>query len=632
MAAISATVDPRPRHGSRWLWRTALAVLDAGAWACALTAATWLRFEFDVARLDLVGLMWMLALAVTVLWATGAATYLYFGRYPIGSLDEAVHVGQVTAIVVLATFGIELIAATPPVPRTVPLIAGPLALAISLAARLAVRSRRDRLTRPDRLLARRTIVYGAGLRGEQLVRAMLSGSAGNTLPVAILDDDPTLRHSRIAGVPIRGTGCHLAAVAENTAAELLVIAGPGPIETGAVLACARDVGLDVRILPPLHELLRSRAYVRDLRDLDVADLLGRRQIDTDLGPVADHLIGKTVLVTGAGGSIGSELCRQIHRFGPSEVLMLDRDESALHAVQLSIHGRARLDAPEVILGDIRDTETMRAVLLARRPDMVFHAAALKHIPVLERYPDEAWKTNVLGTLDILEAARSAGVRRFVNISTDKAANPTSVLGRSKRIGERLVADASLRSEGTYLSVRFGNVLGSRGSVLTTFTEQLSAGRPMTVTHPDVTRFFMTIPEAVQLVIQAATIGSSGEALVLDMGEPARIADLAEMLMTISGRRTRIVYTGLGKGEKLHEELFGDGEVDRRPIHPAISHVSVPPLAPEMVRTRGAELGFATAMAVLVTDRASSAVGRPPTRNRAPVRIGVARVGEEGGVA
>jgi len=632
MAAFSGNHDPPSRHGSRWLRRTALAVVDAGAWACALTAATWLRFEFDVAELDLVGLMWMVGMAVTVLWGTGAATYLYFGRYPTGSLDDVLHVARVTAIVALAIFGIELLAATPPVPRSVPLIAGPLALAISLAARLTVRSHRDRVARPDRLLARRAIVYGAGYRGEQLVRAMLSGSAGNTLPVAVLDDDPALRHSRIAGVPVRGAGRHLAAVVKDTAAELLIIAGPCATKTGAVLTCARDVGLDVRILPPLHELLRANVRVGDLRDLDVADLLGRRQVDTDLGAVADSLIGKTVLVTGAGGSIGSELCRQIHRFGPSEVLMLDRDESALHAVQLSIHGRARLDAPEVILGDIRDAETMRAVLLARRPDVVFHAAALKHLPVLERYPDEAWKTNVLGTLDILEACRLAGVHRFVNISTDKAANPTSVLGRSKRIGERLVANASLRSEGTYLSVRFGNVLGSRGSVLTTFTEQLIAGRPMTVTHPDVTRFFMTIPEAVQLVIQAATIGSSGEALVLDMGEPARIADLAELLMTISGRRSPIVYTGLGKGEKLHEELFGDGEEDRRPIHPAISHVSVPPLAPETVRTRGAELGFATAMTVLVTDRASGAVGLPETRNKTRVRIGVAPAGEKGGVA
>jgi FlaA1/EpsC-like NDP-sugar epimerase len=629
MAAISITHETRPRNGRRWLRRTALAVFDAGAWACALGTATWLRFEFDLAQMDLAGLLQMVGVAVAVLWCTGTATHLYSSRYPTGSLDEALHVAGVTVVVALTVLVTTLLATTPPVPRSVPLIAWPLALAISLAARLAVRSHRDRAARPDRLSARRAIVYGAGRRGEQLVRAMLSGSAGNTLPVAVLDDDATLRQSRIGGVPVRGTGQHLAAVVRDTAANLLIIAGPGPANAHSVLACARDLGLDVKSLPPLPELLGARIRVRALRDLDVDDLLGRRVVDSDLGPVADYLAGKTVLVTGAGGSIGSELCRQIHRLGPCEVLMLDRDESALHAVQLSIHGEARLDAPEVILGDIRDTEMMREVMLTRRPDVVFHAAALKHLPVLERYPDEAWKTNVLGTLDIIEAAQSAGVRRFVNISTDKAANPTSVLGRSKRIGERLVASASRRGGGTYLSVRFGNVLGSRGSVLSTFTEQLATGRPVTVTHPDVTRFFMTISEAVQLVIQAATIGSAGEVLVLDMGEPAKITELAEMLMTISGRRSRIVYTGLGKGEKLHEELFGAGEEDRRPVHPAISHVSVPPLAPETVRRRGAELGFGTAMAVLVTECPPGVARTPVAENGNLIRIGVAQAVEEG---
>jgi FlaA1/EpsC-like NDP-sugar epimerase len=275
--------------------------------------------------------------------------------------------------------------------------------------------------------------------------------------------------------------------------------------------------------------------------------------------------------------------------------MLDRDESALHAVQLSIYGRAKLDAPNVALADIRDTETIRAVFAHRRPHVVFHAAALKHLPMLEQYPEEAWKTNVIGTMDILDAAREVNVERFINISTDKAANPSSVLGRSKRIGERLVADAATMTTGTFLSVRFGNVLGSRGSVLTTFSEQLSAGLPLTVTHPDVTRFFMTIPEAVQLVIQAAAIGKSGEALVLDMGRPERIVELAETLMTVSGRRSEVVFTGLLKGEKLHEELFGEGEEDLRPVHPSISHVTVPRLSPDVVRSCAARIGYAAAL-------------------------------------
>lgn len=231
--------------------------------------------------------------------------------------------------------------------------------------------------------------------------------------------------------------------------------------------------------------------------------------------------------------------------------------------------------------------------------MVFHAAALKHLPMLEQYPVEAWKTNVVGTQVVLDAARAAGVDKFVNISTDKAANPCSVLGRSKRIGERLVAEAADVTGLPYLSVRFGNVLASRGSVLTTFAEQLAAGGPITVTHPEVTRYFMTIPEAVQLVVQAAAVGRPGETLVLDMGEPVRILDVAHQLMEIAGQGVDIVYTGLRGGEKLHEELFGDGEVGRRPAHPLISHVDVPALSFARARRHAALVGVSPALVDLL---------------------------------
>jgi FlaA1/EpsC-like NDP-sugar epimerase len=260
--------------------------------------------------------------------------------------------------------------------------------------------------------------------------------------------------------------------------------------------------------------------------------------------------------------------------------MLDRDESALHAVQLSITGRALLDSRDVVLADIRDTQFLAELFAARRPDVVFHAAALKHLPLLEQYPGEAVKSNVWGTQSVLDAAHAAGVKRFVNISSDKAADPTSVLGYSKRVAERLTAYAAVQSGGgAYLSVRFGNVLGSRGSVLTTFNEQIAAGGPITVTDPDVTRYFMTIQEAVQLVIQAAAIGDGGEALVLDMGTPVRIDEVARRLAARAERPIKIVYTGLRRGEKLHECLFSAGEPDFRPRHPLISHVPVDPLHP-----------------------------------------------------
>jgi FlaA1/EpsC-like NDP-sugar epimerase len=260
-------------------------------------------------------------------------------------------------------------------------------------------------------------------------------------------------------------------------------------------------------------------------------------------------------------------------------MMLDRDESALHAVQLSLRGRALLDDSSLILADLRDTDAVRAILAERRPQVVFHAAALKHLPLLESHPAEAVKTNVWGTQTLLEAAVEAGVERFVNISTDKAANPSSVLGYSKRITERLTAHAGSLGRGTFLNVRFGNVLGSRGSVLTAFTRQVAAGGPITVTHPEVTRYFMTVQEAVQLVMQAAVIGADGEALVLEMGEPVRISEVARQLAEQVPDGVEIVYTGLRPGEKLHEELFGADELDVRPHHPLISHVDVPPLDP-----------------------------------------------------
>jgi FlaA1/EpsC-like NDP-sugar epimerase len=262
--------------------------------------------------------------------------------------------------------------------------------------------------------------------------------------------------------------------------------------------------------------------------------------------------------------------------------MLDRDESALHAVQLALHGRALLDTDQAALADIRDPQRVRQIFDQFRPEIVFHAAALKHLPLLERYPAEALKSNVLGTLTVLEAAAAFGTASFVNISTDKAADPVCVLGYSKRIAERLTAFMAGQTGGSYLSVRFGNVLGSRGSVLTSMSAQVAAGGPVTVTHPEVCRYFMTADEAVQLVLQAAVIGSGGEVLVLDMGEQVRIADMARRLVATATRDVDIVYTGLRPGEKLTEDLLGQGEVDRRPHHPLIRHVPAAPLAPEEV--------------------------------------------------
>ncbi len=376
----------------------------------------------------------------------------------------------------------------------------------------------------------------------------------------------------------------MAEAAASTGATVLVIAIAG--EAAQVIQdlteAAERCGLVTKVIPSLRELLTGRAQIEGVRDPRIGDLLGRRAVTAEVASVREPIAGQRVLVTGAGGSIGAELCRQLHRLGPPPLIMLDRDESALHAVQLTLHGRALLDSEETVLADIRDQHRVGEVFARFRPDIVFHAAALKHLPLLERCPAEALKSNVLGTLAVLEAAADHGVRSFVNISTDKAANPVSVLGYSKRITERLTAYMSARAGGRYLSVRFGNVLGSRGSVLTTLSAQVAAGGPVTVTDPDVSRYFMLADEAVHLVLQAAAIGRAGEVLVLDMGEPVRIADMARRLAASCGREARIVFTGLRPGEKLVEDRLAPGETDQRPNHPLISQVPVPPLSADEV--------------------------------------------------
>ena len=410
-----------------------------------------------------------------------------------------------------------------------------------------------------------------------MVNTLLRNPSSPYLPVGFLDDNPTTHRLSISGVPVIGGRESLAEARGKTGATTLLIAIPSADSSliNDISSRAQKLGMDIKIVPPVQNLNERPLNPSDIRDLTDEDLLGRRKIHTDLQQISDYIVNRRVLVTGAGGSIGSELCRQLARFNPAELIMLDRDESALHEVQLSIHGRALLDTPQTVLADLRDEATINHIFETRRPEVVFHAAALKHLPLLERYPLEAYQTNVLGTATLLQAAKNVNVQVFVNISTDKAANPISILGYSKRIAERVTAHFGISSTtGKYISVRFGNVLGSRGSVLMSFRDQIDKGGPVTVTHRGVTRYFMTIYEAVQLVIQAGAIGRSGEVLVLDMGEPVSIYDVATQLVRNSQKSVAIEIVGLRSGEKVHEELFGTGEVDTRPEHPLISHVPV----------------------------------------------------------
>jgi dTDP-glucose 4,6-dehydratase len=462
-------------------------------------------------------------------------------------------------------------------------MAGVIALAGMFAWRFLVRSMRNHSAVAG-AQERRAIVFGAGEAGRRLVRSMMRDPDSGFTPVALLDDDKTKKHLRIDGVRVRGTREDIAKVAEDFGATALLVALPQA--SAALVRELTDlaVGLDVLLLPPLADLVGNRASSRDLHKVNVEDLLGRRPVSLDTAMLSDQMTGKNILVTGAGGSIGAELCRQIARFGPARLYLLDRDESGLLETQMSLTGQGLLQGEQVLLGDIRDADAMRTVFAKTRPDVVFHAAALKHLPLLETFPLEAWKTNVLGTLNVLSAAAENGVGTFVNISTDKAADATCVLGYSKRIAERLTAEFAGSEPGRYVSVRFGNVLGSRGSVLHTFAAQIERGGPITVTHPDVERFFMLIPEACQLVLEAGAAGRDGEVMVLEMGEPVRIADVANSMIRMSGRRDiEIHYTGLRPGEKLTEALFSEDEGRRPSANPLINRVVVPSLASGEVR-------------------------------------------------
>jgi FlaA1/EpsC-like NDP-sugar epimerase len=567
------------------------ATADVLCWLAALVLASALRLDLDLTDFRLDRFALAIPIVVDAQLLAGYVAGLYRGRWRFGSFEEVAALARATAFTTAVLFICNLIFTPQSLPRSAVLAGGVIALVMMGSVRYLWRLNIDRRLRPGEEGRGRLIVFGAGEAGAQVLTAIQRDPQSRYFPIALLDDDADKRNLRILGVPVRGDRTALPKVAAETDADTLLIAIPSA--GGALVAelteVARHRNLHVKVLPPVSELPGTDVGVADIRDVTEEDLLGRHQIETDVASIAGYLTGKRVLVTGAGGSIGSELCRQIVRFEPGELIMLDRDESGLHAVHLSIYHEALLDSDDLVIADIRDAETIRRLFCSRRPDVVFHAAALKHLPLLEQYPDEAVKTNVYGTLNVLNAARDVGVERFVNISTDKAANPMSVLGHTKRIAERITAHVAAAADGTYLSVRFGNVLGSRGSVLTTFRQQVEAGGPITVTDPDVTRYFMTVREAVQLVIQAGAIGRSGESLVLDMGEPVRIAEVAERLAATTDPPTPIAYTGLRAGEKMHEDLFGDGEPDVRPVHPLISHVAVPPLAIDLTEASDALL-------------------------------------------
>lgn len=565
-----------------------LVLVDSIAWIIGIVAALVLRYDFDLRAPHWGWTLVLIAATVVLQLIAGWVFWLYRGRYEVGGFDEVkALVFDVAAVMVLAWPIGYLLAYGDGIPRSTMIIAAPITFSLMAAARYLIRLSAERGLKPGQH-ADRALLYGAGYLGNQTVKRLLTDQMAAALPVGFLDDDPHKRNLEVRGVRVLGGLKDLEKVAAQTQATTLIVS-IGDADAGLMRRIdelADKAGLKVLVLPPLDQLLQNSSVVNEVRELSIEDLIGRHPVRLETESIAQYLQDRVVLVTGAGGSIGSELCRQLAKFAPKELILLDRDETGLQVAQLSISGHGLLDTRDVVLADIRDAAAVKQIFEERRPEVVFHAAALKHLPMLEQYPDEAWKTNVLGTLNVLQAARAVDVGTFVNVSTDKAANPTSVLGHSKRVAEKLTAWMAEDTGNRYLSVRFGNVIGSRGSMLPTFRALIDTGGPLTVTHPEVTRFFMTIPEACQLVIQAGGIGRQGEVLILDMGEPVKILDVATRMIAQSGKSVDIIFTGLRHGEKLHEELVADGEGDERPFHSKITHAHVHAMSPDALDHAG----------------------------------------------
>ena len=553
----------------RWPRRVAAVALDLALVVLAWGLSFWLRFNLDppeeyleiaIQGTGLCVIAYAAALALTDAWRP---VWSYIGLPELRRLVLGIALGG------MFTAGAVLAMRLPQFPRSVLLLQPLLALVLLGAARVAKRTLVERRTTVDG--ARRVVVVGTLQDAADALRA-LKGSR-QWLPVGIVSPVATEVGRSIQDVPVlAGLDAMARACAQVNAQTAIVASPPGSEERRRALLGATDAGIPLLTLPRPDEWLRAQGA--GPRKVELEDLLGRAPVELDVAGLSDLLSGQTVLVTGAGGSIGSELCRQIARFGAARLVCVDVSEFAIYQLEQELRASHPQLQALYYTGNVRELDRLAAIAQRHRPAVVFHAAAYKHVPLMEELNEiEALRTNVVGTLNAARMAGECGARRFVMISTDKAVNPTNVMGASKRLAELMVQSVANRYPDTsFVSVRFGNVLGSSGSVVPLFTAQIARGGPVTVTHPEIVRYFMTIPEAAQLVLQAGLMGRSGEIFVLDMGEPVRIVELARMLIRLSGHTEQevpITYTGLRPGEKLYEELLADDETTVPTPHPKL---------------------------------------------------------------
>jgi FlaA1/EpsC-like NDP-sugar epimerase len=576
--------SPVARHS---IWQVAV---DAVLVACAWWLAWNLRFDAGRPVYYDRYLEWSIVLLVVAVKLPVFALSGFYNRWwrYVSTRDmwvtlRGVVLGSVAVFLVFSLFNIHRVA----VPRGVWFIDLLVCAALVAGSRLLARTLIERPL-PGRIVGRGkdVVVVGAGDAGQLVVKEMQRNPALGYSPIGLIDDDPRKRNLRLHGVRVLGTVDDLERVVRDRQPDEVLIAIPSA--SGQLRARIVEItgkfDIPVKTLPSIAELVSGDAdLARQLRPVQVEDVLGREPVEIDFASVSGYLTGEVVLVTGAGGSIGSELCRQIVRIEPQKLVLLDNAEPALFEIERELVRERGFLAAAAVVGDVKDPAKLRQVFDKYRPGVVFHAAAYKHVAMMEANPIEAVRNNTLGTRVLADVAIEYGAKRLVLVSTDKAANPRTVMGQSKAIAEWIVEAWGNRDgvETRFVAVRFGNVLGSSGSVIPIFRRQIERGGPVTVTHPEMTRFFMTIPEAVQLIVQAGAIGGRGQVYVLDMGEPVRIVDLAERMIRLSGKEpgsdVAIEFIGPAPGEKLHEELVGDGELVSASPHPKIDLITQPPV-------------------------------------------------------